>query len=118
MLAFQKKKSFTEQELAKNILCKFSTVLVTGVYTEDIAKIICQIFNIIFNNIMMKIMDIYVSTAGYLFQWIFIHIYSMNNQYFMLYRPVLHDITIDAYKQEISPTWLLTDGVNTICLLI
>ena len=61
---------------------------------------------------MMKIADSYVSITGYLMQDIGINRQKVNIQPIMLAHPVFHDISIDTYKQEIFPTFMLANGVN------
>ena len=63
-------------------------------------KLYVIFFNILFNNIMMKIGDIYVSitTSGFLLTQINIHWWWLNSQHYMLFPPVFYDISIHTYK--------------------
>ena len=70
-----------------------------------------------FNDIMMKISVIYVSIAGYRFHSINIRQQRINSQHCVLACPVLHNISIDTYKQKILPTIMLADSVYITCPL-
>ena len=65
----------------------------------------------IFNNIIMKVSDIYVSITRYIPQGINIHWWKIKIQNVMIARPLLHDVSIDTYKQEIFQTCMIAYGV-------
>ena len=74
-------------------------------------KLYIIFYNILFNNNMIKLFDIYVITTGYLLHQINIHHIRKNNQHYMLAYTDLNNISIDNHKQEIFPTFMLADGV-------
>ena len=65
MLVFHKEKNY---QLKNNLPYYSPTFLVPDIQMEEMANNMCQIYTIIFNNIMMKIANNYVSINGYLFQ--------------------------------------------------
>ena len=73
--------------------------MVPDVQMEDMPKFYAKIYTIIFNNIMIIISDIYVSNTEYLILEISINWERKNSQNFMLVHPILHNISIDTYKQ-------------------
>ena len=127
-------------EEISNIKCYISTKKTT-LHGKEIYKEYCQHFlnyqelwflihrfkiyltlyirfsTILFNKVMMKISNIYVSITGYLFQYINIYRQSKNSQDFMLAHPVFHKISIDTFKKEIFWTFIFSDGAYTTSLL-
>ena len=81
---------------------------------DDIAKIICQTSNILFNNNMINIYDLYVIATVDLIQLIKIHCYRKNSQHYMSAHPNFKNISIDNHKQEKLFTFMLTYGVYII----
>ena len=78
---------------------------------------ICHISNILFNNNMIKIPGIYVSTNWSLNQKINISWYRKISQHFMLDHPDFNNISIDNYIQERFPTLKLADVLYVACSL-
>ena len=60
---------------------------------------------------MIQIADIYVSTTGYLLHMINIRQYRLNSQHYLLAHHDSNRISIDNYKRNIFPTFMLADGV-------
>ena len=67
--------------------------------------------NIIFNNTMIQIANIYVSTTVYLLQMIYISKCRDNSQHFSLANPDYNNVSIDNHKQEIFTTFMLAVSV-------
>ena len=65
----------------------------------------------------MNAVDIYVSTTGYLTQMIYICRCRENSQHYMSDNPYLNHISMDNYKQEIFPTFVLELLFYNICSL-
>ena len=82
---------------------------------EHIADIICQISNILFNNIMKKITNIYVIITGYYIKEINIHQCRKSIHYYMLDLPVFNNISIYKYHRVILVKFILADGVYITC---
>ena len=64
---------------------------------------------------MIKISDIYVSTPVYLLQQISLYQGRNNSQHYMLARPDFKNISIDTYRREMFPTFMLIAGVYITC---
>ena len=60
----------------------------------------------------MKISDVYVRINKYLLQKIDIHRGKENSQHFMLAHHYFSNISIEDYKQETFPTFMLEYSVN------
>ena len=75
-------------------LCYFSKCLVPDVQMEDIADIICYAFTSIFNHIMIRITDIYVSIN------ISRSLYGHNffSKHYILAHAVFQKISTNTYK--------------------
>ena len=71
--------------------------------------VIC--YNILFNNSMIKVAEIYVITSGSLLHQINISWCRGNSQHSMLAHPDSNKFSIDNYKREIFPKFMLEDCV-------
>ena len=69
-------------------------------------------YNILFNNNMIKISNIYVSINGSILQQINISWSRGNSQHLMLAHLDFNKSSFDIYKQEIFPTCMLSDCVH------
>ena len=65
----------------------------------------------------MNVSDVYVSTTGYLLHVIYIRLCRGNSQHSMSVHPDFNNISIDNYKQEILPTFILELHVYVTHLL-
>ena len=59
---------------------------------------------------MIKISEICVGITGYLLHHISIHPFSKNIKHSMLAHPNFNNISIENYKREQFPTFVLSDG--------
>ena len=70
------------------------TVLGPDLYMGDKTKLYVKFSDIIFNNNMIKITDIFVGMTESILQQINIHWYKKNNQHYMLAHPDFNNISI------------------------
>ena len=91
-------------------------VSIFGKYLQFLHLVyICMIYltlyvrfsNILFNNNMIKISGIYVGTTGYILQMINISWCRGNSQHSMSDNTYFNHISMEKYKQEILPKFML-----------
>ena len=80
---------------------------VADAYMDDIAYIICQIYQYLIQNKMIIIDDIHVSNTGSILQLIYIHWCRGNIQHSMLANPDHNNSLIDNYKVELFQIFML-----------
>ena len=91
------------------IFNSFGSWCTYGIY---IANNICMFFHYSIKQYHDNDFDeINAHISGYLFQGIMIHWWRINSQHFFVSPSFSHEISIDIYKQEILPTFMLEDGV-------
>ena len=71
----------------------------------------------LFNNSMLKFSGIYVSTTGYLLHLIYFRECCKNSQQYMLDNPDFNNISIENYKWERLPVFMLSLYVFVASLL-
>ena len=78
--------------------------MVTDVHMEDVTDIICHIYYCYIRQYHREHCQHYVSITSYILHLINIHQQRINSKPFILLHPLLHDISIYTYKQEILTT--------------
>ena len=84
---------------------------------NDIANIICQIFQYYIQQQRDQNFRYLFSTTGSLLQQINISLCRENSQNYMLAHTDFNKISIDNYKQESLPIFMLEDCVYVTCSL-
>ena len=96
-------------------ICKFSTVLATNILMEDIANIICQLFQYVIQQYHSEICRHCFSVTGYHLQGLISCWCIQNSQHYMLALTVFNNISVYTYWGERLPIFMFEDGLYISC---